>query len=257
MNILSPNKRWKETEKLYKTKKEKNPEILLYKLKQWKGFLSILKKAIKFEKYEKYLEVGGGGYPFSYILKGNDCIVIDPFEEPLYDKFSFKFQKVKIENFRKKEQFDKIFCFNVLDHVDDIERTLSVCSKLCKKQGFFIVALNTYNSRFYQSFFQRFNRFLDKPHPHHFMKSDIISLVTEFHFNIIFFNDDLEKMLPEEAKSLWFETKEKRNIKILIRNYIFPLFKDPFLFFRILVLLPNKISKKPFRPAKLYIFQKN
>lgn len=240
----SSSARWEKTRALYEREEAFYDQET--REEYYKEFRALLeKRGIIFDAKHTYLEVGGGEYPFLKVLDTKKCIVLDPFWDPHYDKHTFTFHKIKLEELDAKEAFDYSFILNVIDHVDDIDVAVAKLHSVMKKGGKAVFILNTYYQPSLQRFFQRFNQYVDRPHPHHFTKEQFVALMEKHGFKLADFGENFER--EHFKKSGEEQTVGKRIVNIL---------KDPFLIIRILIIrLSVLLTRKPFRPAHLYVFE--
>lgn len=103
-----------------------------------KGLLNVIKQNKKFIS-GKVLDIGCGNKPYKKLFRVKEYIGIDIDNNPghshknedidkFYDGRTIPFQK---------DFFDSIVCFEVLEHVEDLDKTVSEISRVIKPEGFF------------------------------------------------------------------------------------------------------------------------
>ncbi len=83
------------------------------------------------------LDIGGG--PVSLLLKCDNVKgkVIDPLQFPKWVEERYKvvgieYDRIKAEEIKVKNKFDEVWCYNVLEHVEDPHRVLETMKKVGK-----------------------------------------------------------------------------------------------------------------------------
>lgn len=88
---------------------------------------------------------------------------------PHLQKFSkTHFISSRIEDITGIPLCSTVLCYNVLDHVDDIEATVNNMCRLARDDAIFLIAVDYYPSKTIRYFMDKFKKQLDPPHPHHF-----------------------------------------------------------------------------------------
>jgi len=105
------------------------------------------------------------------------------------------------------EIFDLIICINVLDHMFLPSKALNEMYRCLKNYGTLLISVNCFNPLF-KPLFPLFS-LLDRPHPHHFTKEDLLGMIQKHGFQI-------QKIYEEPRK---YKEKNK-NIKRYIANYL-------------------------------------
>lgn len=219
-----------------------------FQVKRWEFLARYLEQYYGLNKKDRILDVGGGRCPFLLVKEYNkrNNVCVDPYTLP-GSLYRFGFVANKIESFYDKQQFDKIFSLSSLDQVDNLIVAMDSIRKNCKKGGLFILALNTYSNERQKEFIQKNWKVLDKPHPQHFTRNDIINLMRFYGFKPSgsFKMDDIFPGGYKDGDNDSLITKLK------------DLINHPSLILRILTV--NYFNFRlggNFRPYILYIFQK-
>ena len=155
------------------------PSALDYKFVRW-GFKDFYGKTI--------LEVGCNVFgPLHYIQgKGTFKVGIDPLLGTLYEEVAakdiFYIRGIGEHLPFAEEKFDVALCHNVLDHVINPEKVLEEIYRVLKKQGMFLLCVNTHPKIVLA--FEPILRNFDKEHPYHFGPNQIQFMVKSRRFSI-------------------------------------------------------------------------
>lgn len=154
-------------------------DALDYKFVRW-GFKDFDGKAI--------LEVGCNVFGPLHYIEGKETfkVGIDPLLGTLYKEVAAKdifYIKGIGEHLPFADvKFDVVLCHNVLDHVINPEKVLDEIYRVLKKQGIFLLCVNTHPKIVLA--FEPILRNLDKEHPYHFGPHQIQFMVKSKHFSI-------------------------------------------------------------------------
>jgi 2-polyprenyl-3-methyl-5-hydroxy-6-metoxy-1,4-benzoquinol methylase len=153
-------------------------EYLKWKKDYWLAFSKHFKGLINESKPLQILDAGCGPSGIFMILIEHRVDAVDPllqqYEQfPNFNKEDFphvNFINNKLENYRKENFYEVIFCINAINHVDDIHSCLQNLYVSLKQGGTCIVAVDTHRSHLLKKIFQ----FLpgDILHPHQFSRAD-------------------------------------------------------------------------------------
>jgi len=154
---------------------------------------SIKKKVSLLKRFVKtgyHLDIGCGTGEFLYACKksGFKTKGIEPAKiarEQAIKNFDLDVsEKTKLEYF-KPNSFDSISMWHVIEHVEDIKKTISNLSKILKSNGFLIVAVPNHKS-WDASFYKEFWAAWDVPiHFWHFSKETISVLFKKYSLELI------------------------------------------------------------------------
>ena len=160
------------------------------------GKKSIDLKYFEFEDFKDKIicEIGCGFSAYIFNLKNaKKRIGIDPLmnyyiekkliqiDDPSINLINSMAERiVKLED----ESVDIIFALNMLDHVNNPEMVLDECFRILKNNGFIYIICNVIRGILRP--FRKFLWLIDKPHPHHFIKSDLYQILSKFNYKIIF-----------------------------------------------------------------------
>jgi len=163
-------------------------------LEYWEKYryLNKIKKICNITQNSKILDVGCGICTVLHYVEGQR-FGIDPLAEEYLKIYDYPEGINIVKSFGENipflsEEFDVIFCSNVLDHVTDYEATVNEINRVLKKDGNFILTIEIFKEKTKR----------DPAHPHSLTKNDIYSLLKD-KFEIVF-----------EKESPW----------IGIRNYV-------------------------------------
>lgn len=141
--------------------KNKNTRTYIeWKKSYWKDFLS--KCNICLPDNSVCLDAGCGPAGIFIILESMKVIALDPliekyemlevFDKNLYPHVSFI--NTSIEHFDIEMQYDYIFCLNAINHVADLEKSVSKLSVLLKSGGTLVLSTDVHRHRFLKPIFR-------------------------------------------------------------------------------------------------------
>ena len=152
----------------------------------------------------KVLDAGCGPAGVFMVLDKQQVTAIDPllneYENQLhhFKKISYKnveFIHSPIENFKRENYFDFIFCMNAINHVQNYETALNNLTESLKPSGVFILTIDAHNYSFFKLLFRAIPGDILHPHQYdlneyksHLLKRGVeiekeILLKKEFFFN--------------------------------------------------------------------------
>lgn len=99
-----------------------------------------LKRIMKYKDKGDLLEIGcGGGFFLKYATKYFNCIGIDnssyAINLALKLNINALIQKSSLEDFQSDKKFDVICCFDVLEHIPDLDNAFMKIKMLSKSDG--------------------------------------------------------------------------------------------------------------------------
>jgi len=157
-------------------------QYLLWKQNYWHQFLSHLpdafQKKINNTTSLQILDAGCGPAGIFSILNQHQLTAIDPLitkyqSEGLLKPENFEqvqFQSLKIESLGEKEKYDIIFCLNAINHVENLNQSITnLCCSL-KPGGFIVTSVDVHKNHFLQKIFSIIPG--DILHPHQLSAKD-------------------------------------------------------------------------------------
>ena len=123
----------------------------------------------------KILDAGCGPAGVFMILEKQKVTAVDPLlnehEKQLihFKKSDYKnaeFIQSPIENFKRVNYFDFIFCMNAINHVQDYETAMNNLTESLKPDGIFVMTIDAHNHSFFKHLFKAIPG--DILHPHQF-----------------------------------------------------------------------------------------
>ncbi|SRR6056297_367416 len=152
---------------------------------------------------KKILDLGcGDGLTTFFLSKKGKVIGVDLNTDQAKKKFpNLNFLSANAEKLPfDKNTFDKVYCFDVLEHVDNVDKTLEQITKVLKKGGHLVAEIPFWKSE----------KFLLKIRP---------SYHQEIHHQRIFKRNELEKRLKNNFKLI--KRKKLRGIDNLKLYFLF------------------------------------
>lgn len=149
-------------------------EYLKWKTNYWHQFsesINVLPNA-----NIKVLDAGCGPAGIFTILRDQSVIAIDPLLEvyaeeiPHFEKTRYpqvNFIQSGLESIDYQEEFDLVYCLNVINHVEDLSKTLNNLSRALKSKGTFVLSIDGHNYQFLKKLY-RLIPAIDILHPHQY-----------------------------------------------------------------------------------------
>ena len=133
----------------------------VWKKEYWKKLLAA--GEISLANDCKVLDAGCGPAGVFMVLENQQVTAVDPllndYEVQLqhFKKSDYKnaeFINSPIENFKRENYFDFIFCMNAINHVQEYETAMSNLTESLKPNGFFIMTIDAHNFSFFKYLFR-------------------------------------------------------------------------------------------------------
>ncbi len=142
-----------------------------WKRRYWEAFLR--NEKIKVLTTDKILDAGCGPAGIFMVFPKNKVLAIDPLLDfysqriPHFKKNNYPttdFKKINLEHLKLSGVFDKIFCLNVINHVQDLEKCIHNLRTALKKNRELYLSIDAHNFGLLKNVF----RFIpgDILHPH-------------------------------------------------------------------------------------------
>ncbi|MCB0515212.1 MAG: class I SAM-dependent methyltransferase [Chitinophagales bacterium] len=179
MSSVFQNMRWKiaqSAEKIWWQRylQNKSPEqYLAWKRNYWQeNVLQKLPEVLFITSETRILDAGCGPAGIFMALPQAKVTAIDPLLESYKNLPHFipnqypnvHFEAQTIEGFRSEQQFDVVFCLNVINHVKNIHQSLANLAALSKK--WWVMSIDAHNYSLYQKIFSLLPG--DILHPHQY-----------------------------------------------------------------------------------------
>ena len=258
------NKRWKRAqdyEKRHRVRNELSDEkfmaVLNYPNFDWDFFWSSVN--LKMNKNTTLLDVGSAGKPVFINIKEGNKYSIDPMVEvrlkirpilvDLYKDNNIKGLSIPLEEFNEDVKFDVIFCLNMLDHVSNYKPIIKKMDMILKEEGYLNLRIDLHTNsitKWIKNFFQP-----EPPHPHHFMKKDILKLFSKYklvRYKVV--TQDMKK----RVKDLGIKRK-KEKLYYRIKQYIVNVEIKRFIGVLLMTII-NFFTKYKYKYTATFIFQK-
>ena len=218
-----------------------------YNAAREKTFYNNIKKFFKYKKIKNLnnkniLDIGCGGGSFLNVIHnlGGKPYGIEPSKwmvKNIKKKNNFNVYAKTIENFNIKIKFDIISLWDVLEHLTNLNKSISAIKKKLVREGLLIVNVPDHGS--WQRKLLKFNwPFYLNVHLYYFEKETITKLMKKHGFNLIY---------------------ENKHYQILPLKYILFIASKIFSFFKFInALIPNQLNFdiKYNIGQKFYVFKK-
>ncbi len=90
----------------------------------------------------------------------------------------------------QSDSCDFVFALNMLDHVQYPRKVINECYRILKMDGILYIECNLVSKLLYP--IRKFLKYIDIPHPHHFIINDLKRILEENNFSIVF--QEIKKM---------------------------------------------------------------
>jgi 2-polyprenyl-6-hydroxyphenyl methylase/3-demethylubiquinone-9 3-methyltransferase len=173
------NWRWKLAQKLeirwwQHYLKDKTPaQYLQQKRLYWDRVLGQLD--LSFTAQDQILDAGCGPAGIFIALPQYQVDAVDPLLRKYQDALghfnpdnypNVSFHNAKLEDYQTEKKYNKIFCLNAINHVQDLEQCLDNLTDLLAKEGQLILSVDAHNFKFFKYLFRLIPG--DALHPHQY-----------------------------------------------------------------------------------------
>lgn len=183
--------RWSKAHRLEKRAyddTEYNKKIIELRKYTWGLLIDSLKTTIDFKNHKNILEIGGGVTTVFLAIADGEKYAVDPVYNHVFTNYPYlkeieeykdvNFISGTLEDIPIDKKFDLIFSINMLDHVRDCNEIAAKIGKLLSPGGILILSIDCYDSASVRNIIRWFD--VDTPHPHHFIKEDIMKLFSNY-----------------------------------------------------------------------------
>ena len=179
-------------------------EYLSWKKKYWENLLQKCNPYFSINENDTILDAGCGPAGMFMLFGNNKTTAFDPLIDsyendlPHFKKNNYSsvtFINNGLEDISINEKFDKIFCMNAINHVQDIELCYDNLIQLAKPDAFVIVTIDAHNYSFFKKIFRLLPGDILHPHPYDlneyekFLTSRNCDLIKSIHLKQDFFFD--------------------------------------------------------------------
>ncbi len=157
--------------------KRSKPDYLSWKKDYWQKLLDKLKVPVN--PSDQILDAGCGPAGIFMIFSGLEVDAVDP----LLDDYAVKlehfqpheypwtaFHSVGLEHYDTAKKYDKVFCLNAINHVEDLDQSFDRLVELTKPGGMLIVSIDAHNHQWLKKIFRLLPG--DILHPHQYDLSE-------------------------------------------------------------------------------------
>lgn len=209
------------------------------------------------------LDAGCGGWSLLQLLDAGERVGVDPLmgfyleRAPELRALPMRWVEAPLETWEPDAPFDLVLSLNMLDHTRDPRQVAARMASWLAPGGRLACVVNVHSSRFWRGYYQRFNRLVDPPHPHHFLAGEIPKLFPT-----------LRHTASREIDHLWLDLRDgydravmgrrRRGWRETLVNLANP-FKYPVAAAELLGGRPFHRSRPEDRPlvaTRLYLFER-
>lgn len=164
-------------------------DYLTWKRDYWNTFLKTINVTVK--SNDSVLDAGCGPAGIFSALSGNQVTAVDPLlsiyerDLPHFNRSNYPkvdFHENGIETLEFKEEFEIVFCLNVINHVEDLDEALNRLQKAVKPKGTFVLSIDSHNFWFPKWLFRTLP--LDILHPHQYDLAEYQNMVLKKDFGL-------------------------------------------------------------------------
>jgi SAM-dependent methyltransferase len=94
-----------------------------------------------------------------------------------------RFIPQKLEDFIARDSYETVFCFNAINHVDDIQKGIDVLTKVVAPTGNLVVSVDTHRNRLLKWLFRIAPA--DALHPHQYDRDEYVQFFEQRGFHIV------------------------------------------------------------------------
>jgi 2-polyprenyl-6-hydroxyphenyl methylase/3-demethylubiquinone-9 3-methyltransferase len=169
--------------------KKNSVEYLRWKSDYWISFLRELNLNAESFRNQAVLDAGCGPAGIFMVLPHSRIEAVDPLMDeyrkniPMFIPQNFpavNFYSSPLEEFQPRGKYDAIFCLNVINHVQDMERCLLNFSQWLKPEGLLILSTDAHKYSAFRFLFQLLPG--DVLHPHQYGFRDYQEMVKKAGF---------------------------------------------------------------------------
>ena len=163
---------------------------LMYQIVRKHAIASKSNLLLKTSNSKKHLDIGCGTGEFLNALakKGIECEGIEPSDiarEKAINNYKIKVNKNSDLKQYKEKEFDSISMWHVLEHVYDLNKTITNLDRIINEKGTIVIAVPNYKS-FDAEYYKEFWAAWDLPiHLNHFSEKTIINIFEKNNFKFI------------------------------------------------------------------------
>jgi SAM-dependent methyltransferase len=157
-------------------------DYLLKKRRYWRRILQ--EADVSVAPGERVLDAGCGPAGIFLILEGRQVTAVDPLLEAYESKLphfsrrrypAVNFQCLPLENLKVTTLFDKVCCFNAINHVADLSLSFDRLVAALRPGGILLLTVDVHRRRFLKHLFRLVSG--DLLHPHQHALADYVAMV--------------------------------------------------------------------------------
>jgi 2-polyprenyl-3-methyl-5-hydroxy-6-metoxy-1,4-benzoquinol methylase len=166
-------------------------EYLQWKKDYWQQFLKHAEDIVPLNKSLQILDAGCGPAGIFTILDNHKVDAVDPllskyetlnhFSKTEYPHVSFT--ESKIEDYKKEDAYDVVFCLNAINHVEDLETGLQNLTAALKTNGTLLLSVDAHRFTALKYLFRLIPG--DMLHPHQLSLDNYVSAIENEELKIL------------------------------------------------------------------------
>lgn len=166
-------------------------DYLQWKTKYWNQFLKTSCSKLNLQQAQDILDAGCGPAGIFTVLDQHKVTAIDPlldhyqkeiphFKPEHYSWVEFQCKTLEAISFR--ETFDTVFCLNVINHVEDIQKSIESLVAACKTGGTLVISVDAHRMTWAKFLARLFP--VDILHPHQYDLDEYCALLRKHKLKI-------------------------------------------------------------------------
>jgi 2-polyprenyl-6-hydroxyphenyl methylase/3-demethylubiquinone-9 3-methyltransferase len=172
--------------------RKKDPvEYAAWKRAYWNDYLVKLKSHVTLHEGDRVLDAGCGPAGIFMVLESYRPDAFDPLVEsyeklPHFKKTMYptvRFWSASLEGFKPQEAYDKVFCMNAINHVDDLASSYDGLAAATKPGGTLVITIDAHKYRFFKGLFRLIPG--DILHPHQYDEDEYAGMLQKRGFTVV------------------------------------------------------------------------
>lgn len=163
--------------------KKSKPDYLRWKKEYWENLLA--KMEVELNPGDRIMDAGCGPAGIFMLFSGYRVDAVDPLlkdYEAKLDHFQpaeypwTTFHPVALERYQREQPYDKVFCLNAINHVEDLGESFDRLVAMTKPGGTLVVSIDAHNHQWLKKIFRLLPG--DILHPHQYDLTEYEAMLT-------------------------------------------------------------------------------